>query len=116
MEKEQLPRSIPSEEKEYPFGESKEMEHGTERAMKEVAALFGNKLHPETLRYLASQFAEIHKRFATLIEFGEATLQDEKEFIEAANGWRDPQKGAFPLEEWRAKLAHVTLPEKEYPH
>lgn len=102
MEKEQRPPLISPQEKEYPLGELKGRESEREQVKEEIDALFNRKLHPETLRHLASQLGELHKRFATLIEFGEARPEDEKGYIEAKMGWR---KGPFPLEKWREKLA-----------
>lgn len=104
MEREQRSPSPSPQEKEYPLGESQEKQGEQERVNEELDVLFAHKLHPEALRDLAPLFGEIHKRFATLIESGEAKSEDEKAYIEAKMGWR---KEPFPLEKWREKLAHV---------
>ncbi len=106
MEREPLPHLTPEDnrlERAFEPRESSEKE----RARKEVAELFDGKLHREVINQLFdSGYSWIHERFAVLIEFGKATENDEKAYIEARNGWKED---SALRDKWDAELIKISL-------
>lgn len=82
-------------------------EGADEKAKQEIAKFFEDKLNPEVInRLLKEGYGWTHKRFAVLIEFGQATKSDEIAYIEARNGWREDKA---LLKKWDDELVKISL-------
>lgn len=78
-----------------------------EKAKEEVAKLFEYKLNGEVInRLFEDGYGWIHKRFGVLIEFGQATKNDEIAYIEARNGWKEDRA---LLKKWDDELVKISL-------